>query len=603
MSILFKLACLSLAMSFIAEAYRESYVKVMACALFFSTCFLYVFYIFDFFFIGIYLLTGIFVIVAIMSILKLVKERREILSVIKGIISPQWMITIMVFCINWWFTRTNIVKLIDELHLWAALPKALYYTRHFQSGIDSLLVGYKDYIPGMPVTLCFFEWLNGAYEDHVLYFGYCCYGSIAMLIATSHLKWRNWLAIIPIGVGISIAPLMFYNTIFNDSTIWFKSIHVDPVLGILVGCGLFLIYDAFWESSIGTATFTLLLCVIVLMKSSGIALAILMASSVLLLSRISKIEIGRMKQVLVVAAPVLIWASWKFVRVFFAVSTSAEFRIENIFVFEYLKVFLKAVFTDAVVYFNNVNTGIPAGFIGSVVLLLFLCTAVYLLQEKQNKKRFWFVVMLWGGLAVFFLFGLFIIYCGTMKAGYAGTPSYPRYICTMLTALWIGIVLISIKSFQLHRIKVLKKMEIGYLFISLVLCICLFPHTPPIGITYPNKVYPEADRYAQEIRQDVPEGNVLLIVDDHYNELSADLYFYLQRRMYYDLLDCDIQMCSISFLESSVSMDSGSITVPEDERVKNITYIALVQCENDVNNLELIRVERADQDSYTFNIN
>lgn len=51
--------------------------------------------------------------------------------------------------------RQNTVNLVDELHLWGALPKILA-TQHGTLRLkESMLLGYEDYVLGMPLYLSF----------------------------------------------------------------------------------------------------------------------------------------------------------------------------------------------------------------------------------------------------------------------------------------------------------------------------------------------------------------------------------------------------------------------------------------------------------------
>lgn len=606
MSILIKFICLSFVLSVIAVAHRITYAKFLSTVVFFSTCFLYMFYVFNAFFIGIYLLVTIFFVVLTESIIRLFKEKRWKFTFISGIASPQWGILVVALLITDYFTKSNIVKMIDELHLWGALPRALYYTGNFQSGANSLLLGYKDYIPGMPVTLCFFEWLNGTFKDSVLYFGYCCYGSIAMLIATDHIKWKQWYFIPVLGIAIAFSPLMFYNTVFNDSAIWFKSIHVDPILGILIGCALYLIYDRFWEKRFETLQFILLLCVIVLMKSSGIAMALgLAAGAVVIKHRLDGKESRKLLilDVLVVGCPILIYISWHIAKVVYDIEASVNFSLSNIQKFEYAKEIFRIFFTERVVVFNNVNTGYPATLLVATIFLVILGGGGYILQRgNADKKIMLGIFVIWVFLTVIFLLGMFVLYSESMSNGYAGAPSYPRYISSMLTALWIGIFLIVIKSFHMQTFLKLNIVQKGYILASIMLFILLFPHSPIIGITYPNIVYPEADRYADELRNQVRNGGVLLVVDNEYNTVSPDFSLYLQRRMYYDLLDSDVRLCGIHFLKDRILMDNRQIVVPEHERLMDvdIAYIGFVCVEENGNSLSLMKVESKKEEANVF---
>lgn len=193
-------------------------------------------------------------------------------SVLNKLFTPMAITYIIILCMIWYIVRFNRVGLIDELHLWAALPKILFFEKGRQQLTASMLLGYNDYIPGMPLFLYFLEFVNGSFSEALLYFGYTAIGNIVLMngMFEKFKSWRRWYLIPGVSVTVFLLPLMYYNNLFHDYTIYYKSIHVDAALGIFVAYATWLLGKKGWKQTGDALCFSLSLTVIVLLKSSGI---------------------------------------------------------------------------------------------------------------------------------------------------------------------------------------------------------------------------------------------------------------------------------------------------------------------------------------------
>ena len=83
--------------------------------------------------------------------MRLKYQRKEIL---KNLFTPGLLIYSLCFILIYFITRNNDVLLWDELRLWGAYPKILFYDGSLQLDGDAQLINImRSYNPGMPLFL------------------------------------------------------------------------------------------------------------------------------------------------------------------------------------------------------------------------------------------------------------------------------------------------------------------------------------------------------------------------------------------------------------------------------------------------------------------
>lgn len=533
------------------EAIVPSYIGIMVI--------LYIFYILNILTIGyVCLIAGI----GVLFLIALYRVYREktFLQLLLKMITPAFIVYAVVLTFIWKTTVHNTVRLIDELHLWAALPKILYYDGSLQMGSDILLLGYVDYIPGMPVLLYFFQKMNGEFAEKVLYFAYGSVGVSMMLPALKKLTWKQWYMIFPASVIIYMLPLTFYNTIYNDYTIFYKSIHVDPILGIALGFSAWLLMEKPWESVFDTIVFALSLSILVLLKSSGIAF-------VLVLLFFLWIGIGSEKQnkrlkrrLFITLFPSFIWLSWKLIISLYDAKITVDFSLRNSMNLSYLGTFCKNLLTQIVLYPRIESLSKYGTFVSIMVFLI--CVSVYVgrVLPKNKKKQYWQSWIALFLICIAFIIGYYSIYIGTFNQTML---SYPRYICTILTSFLIFIAMTITYNCKEIRNQIKNERYVVTGMILLVIFIAFFPFRKPVQIRYPDPVYGDAKEFAAQIENVIAgdikkRTNVDLVIDKEYDSFSPDLHIYLHRRLYFLLLDKNIKIQNKLYLDMDSYLDNNN---------------------------------------------
>lgn len=153
---------------------------------------LYIFYLLDILHPGVYAICLLIAVCSFYGLYKVIKERR-IVDTIKLIARPAAVIYVILLCLIYYTVRSNTVNLIDELHLWAALPKILATQQGKLQLKEAMLLGYTDYVPGMPLYLYFLMRVNRAISEPLMYFGYAALGGAMLLPMCGKIEnYRKW---------------------------------------------------------------------------------------------------------------------------------------------------------------------------------------------------------------------------------------------------------------------------------------------------------------------------------------------------------------------------------------------------------------------------
>lgn len=526
---------------------------------------------------------GIVMAIGMGGVLGIVKTNREKSwkTILKSVFDPVFVSYVIALSVIWYIVRLNQVHLIDELHLWGALPKILFFENGRQQLTDSLLLTYNNYMPGMPLFLYFLEFVNGSFKEALLYFGYTALGSMILMEGFSGklTSFRKWYLIPGISIAVCLLPLMFYNNIYNDHAIYFKSIHVDAVLGIFVGYATWLLAKKSWQNLWDLICFLLALSVIVLLKASGIMFAAIIgtaASFHIIIKDRQHIK----KTPLLIGTPIFMYLEWSTLLKIKNVAAVTDYSITDIFSTQYLKDFLYLLWNRELIYLPEAPQ--IAKITSWGIFFIMLC-ALSVISCMMMKKAYYYYAC---GIMIFevvaYTAGIYGLFAGSF---HGMELSYARYICTGLTGFLCFLAIILFNNSE-----IVKKYTIFWVF-PVVLLIILFPKMKPQGIAYPLSALQDADKFEAMINQTgvydtEKRGKILLIMDDDYNSYSPDLYLYFWRRLYFNLLDEDKKVAGCRFTDTyidsmQINGKKAEIYLSGEEVTEEFDYIYKIDYVNE----------------------
>lgn len=561
---------------------------------------LYFFYVLDFLAIGFWIICLLFTLTTVYAAIKIIKSHR-LNNALRLVFRPSAVIYVLLLSLVYLTVRGNTVKLIDELHLWAALPKILFYHGGKLQLKESMLLGYQHYIPGVSLYLYFLERINVVFSEPLLYFGYASLGA-AMLLPMSGkvLSFRKWYFIPIITMVLYWVPLVFYNAVYNDLTIYYKSIHVDPILGITVGYGTWLLAQKPWSSIFNVIRFSLCCSFVVLIKSSGIAFVVIWLLSTILYLFIYERDMLKKQYIWIgVALPLAIYLIWKGCLDFYDVTDMFNYSVADILNVSFMKEFVLALMSQVILYPGSGKYSAYCTFtsIVSWLLILFLTWWFIIRGRIEEKGRMlkWVLTTLIIQIIVFVI-GLYGLCVGPLFD--SSLPSYPRYICTTLTAFLSFFVLNFSYEVDIFISGITKtgKKALSVLFIfEFLFGLCFSPFylpskiNPDIGVIDADEIELIVCRYP--VLEGEKNGNkVALIVDGTYTA-----WWYLCRRLYFNLIDEGFILNNVYFEDDIVneaSKDNGkTLTISEGKGWDNYKYIYWVHGVPDsLKELETFRV-------------
>lgn len=270
MAIIFNLFLLSIGSIFGSVYLNKRYEEMMPMTVMVIIFTLFIFYILNIVLIGYYLILVAGAALVILSAVKFFKEKGIRKQAINNFFTPGLLIFAILAIMIYFVTRHNFVMLFDELRLWALYPKSIFVSNKLMLG--SNLHFSSDYYPGMPLFQYFFARNVGHFSEGHLYLSYALVVLSFLMPITKKVKWKNFWAIIPLIILLFTFPMLFANSGF-DTEYYYKSLYIDPALGMAFGYGLFLSTQDLKNDKYKYILFCLSLSMIVLMKAVGVVLA------------------------------------------------------------------------------------------------------------------------------------------------------------------------------------------------------------------------------------------------------------------------------------------------------------------------------------------
>jgi hypothetical protein len=451
---------------------RKPFVFGIPMSFFLIVALMYPFSIMNMLEIGLY--TCILIIIAIYAISGYYfyksHEKKQILT---EFISTGCIIFYTSFFILFLLVRNNVIMHYDELRLWGAYPKIMFYKKllpqftgdlFYFPGVASQMDSYP---PGIMLVQYLFLSFNKVFEDYILFFGY--YIFYCSLLAVAFERMKRTITSIIIGIVVIFVFIIVYYQFMDSDVISYMTLYIDPLLGVLFGYTLVIIA---FRNEIGKSWLIQLIfanITLVLLKQYGIILAGLSCAFYLvdLFFVTTKNEDNRklkfklLEAVICCVIPLVIFASW------------------NIFLSSRNLVFGSEYFSNSS-FFNNI-THFPAytadvtknyfllllltpcfgNYFSSFAYLgLLILISILLFKITKNKKILWhnFTAVVCALLYFVFLWYCYIFVFSIYEATIL--VSATRYIRTIL--IGIGVYYLA-ELVRFYSLKIDKKLAFDVL--------------------------------------------------------------------------------------------------------------------------------------------
>lgn len=270
MRIFFNLFLLSIGSIFGSVYLNKRYEEMVPITVMTIIFTLFLFYMLNLVLVGYYFIIVIEFFLLILSGIKFLKDKNIRKKAINNFFTPGLLIFAVTALLIYLITKNNFVMNFDELRLWALYPKSIFVSNKLMLGND--LYFSSDYYPGMPLFQYFFAKNAGYFSESHLYLSYSLVILSFLIPITKKVNWKNYWAIIPMIILLFTFPMIFANSGF-DNVYYYKSLFVDPALGIAFGYSLFLSTSDLKNDKYKYILFCFSLPMIILMKVVGLILA------------------------------------------------------------------------------------------------------------------------------------------------------------------------------------------------------------------------------------------------------------------------------------------------------------------------------------------
>ena len=550
--------------------------------------FLYIFYILNILHIGYYILLFIIACLILISGYKFIRseDKKEVLSYF---FTPGFFIFGFCFLVVLVLVYQRKVLLWDELRLWGAYPKLLYYDGSLQLGEAAKLIPVmQSYQPGMPIFQFFFTKSALSFKEGYLFLAYAILGMSILLPITKKLTWKHWyyfplfaliLVVLPIAIGNSGAIGNGF-----DSLTYYYTLYIEPILGLYFGFTLYLstrkndnIYDYL--------TFIFSIATLVLLKDTGIIFATISYLSFLFIQKKNYRKLNRrrvIRLIIPIVTCLLIFISWKGVQKLYLSSNmyASTVKSEEIIGFftnmskeqkQILKDFNKsAKLTSFDSNFDFLERF--AGFYYIFIAIIICLILIIFLKTKKEKYRYIVATICYIGGSIFFELGLLALYLFSLHV----VVCFQRYSSVVLTAGLIFIIMVVIDGlFD-------KEKYFNVIAIYLALFFILFtPMKSPClnieGVLMQAAV--ESEEYTEVIDENVnPKKDDILLVfgSSTVPDLGSVIY---QHHIYMNLIDegfIFLQSAVLSSEDSNAGLFNATDTDKVMDTIDDYDYVYFI---------------------------
>lgn len=493
---------------------------------------LFLFYCMDLLAAG---LTVVYILLAAASVYSLYKAKctdgRALLSA-SVLFTPAVCMFLLLTGVLYLYTCKNHSVTIDDLRLWAAVPRALWNTGRLQLGKDSPIFSImQSYLPGMPLFEYFLIAHCPVYNEAYLFW---CYGIFAALLLIPNMRELKF-SQRPLFVLLFLLVIATPGFLSNNKIYYYFTVSIDCALGMFAGYCFYLSATNPFANPFTVLRFSVSLAVLTLLKDSGSGFALCAAMNAVLLAMIDgKEEISRVRKIAgsisAVGAIVAVYVIWQ--------CRISSFGVKNHLGLHALPGFdvIRAIFTASWRQGIWVYKFTKSGMFISLSIPFFACFWLIILFAMQLSKRYRDIsrkasistmVIMWG-YAVVFALGIGSIFG-------SGLPSFNRYISTITTCGAIYLLLRWIPV-TIRRDRVPGDVRNGIVLICVMITM--------IYLNYSNgeecrtsPLIDVADHHLSQIAAQQPENE--MEKDDIYLFLAEenDDSMLLHHMIYYRLLD------------------------------------------------------------------
>ncbi len=579
--------------SALGSLFNKRYEEIFPITVLSIIVYLYIFYLFDLLFLGYYLLLCLIMIIYIIFFYKLIKSSTEIKkNVFHNFFTPGFIIFLIVYIILFFITNNREVLLWDELRLWGAYPKILYYNGSLQLGKNALLLEQmQSYEPAMPLFQFFIQKLLLQYKESHLFFAYALLGVTAFMPLTKGITYKKWHNIPLMVCLIILLPLILSNS-NHDSLIYYKTLFIDPIIGIFFCFALYLSLNTSMNRKIRYMTFLLSLSVLTLFKDIGIIFAVASALSFIAI----EFFVQKNKKIIYLITPLLViglvFGSWKLVQ---NIVGTPNIYTDNITLNSLKDLVINPNENQKIIiknYLNQFNNGIIYQkatanynkFLTStnlIILLTILFISLVIIKPKGEKSKIIITYISYLiGCFTFFL-GLILVYIFSIK----GVPSFLRYVSTIFVTGFMLLYFIIVNDF-IKNSDLNKKYKL-FMIIVLFISFMIFPfkNKKLNNEEYLENIKEESHIYSEVLKKEIKqfnENSFALVFTNSVREKFEHVAYH--HHIYLNLVENNVKYTYDSVISISDKESEKQLFYKWLEKYDYVYFICVDDLDNDVYN-------------------
>ncbi|MCL2486828.1 MAG: hypothetical protein FWE86_04435, partial [Oscillospiraceae bacterium] len=205
-------------------------------------------------------------------------NRQYLLSFCRKIFSPGLLVFIFGVGMLLFLSQNVGVFRFDELRLWGAYPKILFYTSRLQTAGNSMLAypTMNQYLPGMPLFQYFVLRFGGGFSESRILFAYGLLCLILLMPMTRRINWTRSCVIISV---CTVFALLFQAATNGGGGKLYFTLFIDGAVGFFAGYLFYLAFRRPFASRFAALRFCLGLAVMPMIKESGVMFSIMAAAT------------------------------------------------------------------------------------------------------------------------------------------------------------------------------------------------------------------------------------------------------------------------------------------------------------------------------------
>ena len=588
---------------------KKRYEEMLPLTVFSIMLIMFIFFLFNKLVFGLYFIYLLCTFLYLFSIYYIIKNADKRKDILKRFFSPGFLIFILSAITIFIITKDFFVALCDELRLWAAYPKALYY--YNDTDLYHVLGNMQGRIPGMPVFMYFITKTLGVFKDSILFLSYGIVSLSIFLPLAKKVTWKKWYLVILLSILFIFFPLAFANNNF-DYISYYRTLFIDPILGLIFGYSIYLVYKGFKEKT-DYITFIVVICSMCLIKEIGMMLSLISAILFMYFSIINRKKEKRNKKVLkksliCLLSVLIISIGWFIFKSTLNEATSVlenslSTTLQTVYNFIIspnikqrfiLNEFVNQIFNNSVLLIRINNYGITL--LPLLLIFTMYIGAIYFLSDRDKKilgASISLYIALISTLLMHLLVYLFVI---------ERVDCYPRYIGTIISAISVFILFVLIDKSNLDYKKRKEFTILLILYLTLISIFCPIKLPKLIYESTFKTVIDVAIQSGKEVSSFSLEENskILMVHKGKNHELMASLLSY--ELIQYKLIADENHIYSIGVSDKSKLEESLKTYNPEYVFFYSIVYSQSTELYDYVDKLEKNRIYKVikEKNKYKF---